>query len=605
MPLRKSPSFWALLFSITFLLGTAFSPPWPQPAVPNVLTWDASGYYLYLPATFIYQDLKEVTFLPEITRQYSPDPYQNQVFRDSLSGHQVMKYSMGLAVQSLPFFAAGHLAAKALNYPTDGFSPPYQVAILLGGELVAVLGLLLTWLALRRRFGEWPTALTLVIIVLGSNYLNYAAFAPGMTHSWLFTLYAALLLLTPAFYRRPTLGKALGIGLVCGLMALTRPTEILAVLLPLLWGLRPGRAALAERMAFWRQHWPKLLAAVLIVAAVGSLQLFYWHYVTGRWLVYSYQDQGFDWLNPYGLYLGLLGYRSGWLIYSPLMLTAVLGFAALRRRAPAAFWPMLVFSVLFVYVTFAWNVPYGGLGARALIQSYAVLAWPMAAGLGWVLARRWRTAAYSVFLLLGIYFNFWITYESYAGNHLMVSEGGGMTWQYLRRAAGRREVAPDARWLLDNGDQVLDDTERRNVRELWRHDFEQDTTAGCGRPALQGRCSLPLDAEHPRSIVYRVPIDPRQVRWVRVKAQAQVSGPRGYIDKMDRLIVRYCRGEEVLKQKDIRLQRALEEGWPREIYLDLKGPRGEDYDNVTFHFEHFGSGQRLLLDDVRVEAFEK
>ncbi|RAK65226.1 hypothetical protein [Hymenobacter edaphi] len=601
-PLRKSPSFWALVLSVAFLLNTAFFPPWPRAVLPDSLTWDASGYYMYLPAAFIYQDLKQVAFLPEITRKYSPDPYQNQVFRDSLSGHQVMKYSMGLAVQSLPFFAAGHLAAKALGYPPDGFSRPYQAAIMIGGELVAVLGLLLTWRALRRRFGEWPTALTLVVIVLGTNYLNYAAFAPGMTHSWLFTLYAALLLLTPAFYARPSAAKALGIGVVCGLMALTRPTEILAVLLPLLWGLRPARAALAERLGFWRQHWPKLVVAALAVAAVGSLQLFYWHHVTGRWLVYSYQDQGFDWLHP-SIREGLLSYRSGWLIYSPLMLTAVLGFGALRRRRPGAFWPMLVFMVLFIYVTFAWNVAYGGLGARAMIQSYAVLAWPMAAGLGWVLARRWRTAAYSVFLLLGIYFNFWLTYESYAGNHLV--EPGGLSWQYLRRAVGRSAVSPDTRWLLDNGDQVLDDTERRNVRELWRNDFEQDTTAGCGRPALQGRCSLPLDAEHPRSAVYRVPLNPAEVQWVRVKARAQVSGPRGYTDKMDRLIVRYCRGEEVLKQKDIRLQRALEEGWPREIYLDLHAPRGEDYDNVTFHFEHFGSGQRLLLDEARVEAFEK
>ncbi|RAK65227.1 hypothetical protein [Hymenobacter edaphi] len=605
MPLRKSLSFWTLLFCAAFVLLTSFVyyPKWSKPQTEALISWDASGYYMYLPAAFIYQDLKQVAFLPDVTQKYNPDPGQNQAYRDSLSGNRVMKYPLGLALQSLPFFAAGHLAAKALGYPADGFSAPYQLSLQLGCELVAVLGLLLTWLALRRRFSEGATALTLVVLTLGTNYLNYAAIDAAMTHSWLFTLYAALLLLTPAFYARPTLAKALGIGALVGLMALTRPTDILAAILPILWGLRPSWPSLQARLGFWQQHWPKLVAAVLAVAAVGSLQLFYWHHVTGRWLVYSYEDQGFSWLHPH-LWDGIFSFRSGWLIYSPLLITPLLGFWPLYRRRPEAFWAMLAYTGLFIYVTFAWDIWwYGGsLGARALVQGYAVLAWPLAAALEWVLARRSWTVAYAAFLLAGIYYNLWLTHQAHGGSSLLAA--GEMNRPYFTAIVGRNAVPVATRWLLDNGEQRVDDSRRKNVRELWHTDFEQDTTAGCGRPALQGRCSLLLDKDHQNSPEYRISATPADVKWVRVRARARCVQKEWDTWKMTQLVVSYRRGDERVKEGIIRLQRVVDQDWPSEVYLDLQAP-AEAFDNVRVALWNADGPQPILIDELRVEAFEE
>ncbi|MBD2715596.1 hypothetical protein KBK19_11160 [Microvirga sp. STR05] len=605
MSLRKSVSFWALLFCSSIILLTSFLyyPKWNKPASEATISWDASGYYMYLPATFLYQDLKQLAFLPEITKKYSPDPYQNQAYLDSASGNKVMKYPVGLAVQSLPFFAAGHLAAKSLGYPADGFSAPYQLSLQIGSEVVAILGFVLVWWALRRRFGEGATALTLVVLALGSNYLNYAAIDGAMTHNWLFTLYAGLMLLIPAFYRRPTLARALAIGLVCGLLALTRPTEILATLLPLLWGLRLNRAFLQERLAFWRQHLPHLLLAVAACGAVGSIQLFYWHYVTGRWLVYSYGEQGFSWLKPH-LFDGIFSFRSGWLTYSPLMAAALLGFGALRKRQPEAFGAILVFAVLFIYVTFAWDIWwYGGsLGQRAMVQSYAVLAWPLAAAMGWLLLRPLRIASFAVVLLLGIYYNAWMTQQAHGGAGLMVA--GDMTRQYFWHVVGRQQVPLPTRWLLDNGDQVLDNSDRQQVQELWREDFEQDS-AKCATPALQGSCSLALDAATQSSPEFRVAVNPEQTKWIRVRARAQCEQKQWDVWQMTQLIVSYRLGDEVQKERIIRLQRVVEPGWPEEVYLDLRAPKDQPFDNIRLRFDNSGSNQRILLDEVRVESFEK
>ncbi|MCO6493745.1 MAG: glycosyltransferase family 39 protein, partial [Phaeodactylibacter sp.] len=194
-------------------------------------------------------------------------------------------------------------------------------AISLGSVLVAIIGLWFMRRVLLRYFTDRVVAATLLILVLATNYLDYSAINGPMTHNYLFTLYALLIWLTIKFYERPAYSNALGIGLVLGLAALTRPTEIIAALIPILWGVG-SRAQARERLAFFGTHWPKLALAAATVA-VGSIQLIYWKYVSGDWIVYSYQDQGFSWLSPH-IRNGLFSYRAGWLMYTPAM-----GFALL------------------------------------------------------------------------------------------------------------------------------------------------------------------------------------------------------------------------------------------------------------------------------------
>ena len=594
----KSPSWLAWLFSSVFIVSVGFGLVPRQRAVATaaVIAWDVSGYYLYLPAIFIHHDLKELRLGQQRVRDYYPTPDFQQAFRHPASGNFVLKYSAGMAVQYLPFFLVAHALAAPLGYPPDGFSWPYQLAILLGSLLMAVLGLALLRRALLPRFGEWPTALTLLALVLGSNYLNYTAMNGAMAHNWLFTWYAALLLLTPAFYRQPTAGRATAIGAIIGLMALSRPTDILAALIPLLWGLSPDGPVLRARLAFWRAHGGLLLAAGLAGAAVLSLQPLYWHYVSGDWVVYSYQGQGFSWLRPH-LWNGIFSFRSGWLLYSPLLAVAVAGFAALRRQQPEAFWPLLVFAVAFTYVTFAWDEwTYGGsLGQRAMVQAYAVLAWPWAAAHRWLLARRPWLLAYAGLALLGGYYNLWLTYQAHRGGLLAV---GQMTRAYWWRVVGRYHVPPDVHLLLDTNYDFTG--EPRNVRQLWQQDFEAGPA--CGQPALQGQCSLLLDSAHPRSPEYVIPAQPGQFKWVRGSALASTAQPEWVEGHMTQFVVRFCQGPRVVRERTVQFQRVLQPNWPQELHFYVKAPR-EEFDHVTVVFLHYGQAA-MRFDNARLEGFD-
>jgi hypothetical protein len=596
----KSPSWLAWLFSSLLIVAVSFSfvSRLQASGTTAVISWDVSGYYLYLPATIIHHDLKELRFHEQLLRDYGPTPDFQQAFRHPASGHYVMKYSAGMAVQYLPFFLVAHALAAPLGYPADGFSMPYQLAILLASLLVASLGLWLVRRALLPRFGEWPTALTLLAIVLGTNYLNYTALDGAMTHNWLFTWYAALLLLTPAFYQRPTLARAVGVGTIVGLMALTRPSDILAALIPLLWGLRPALPALRERLAFWQQHLGLLLGAVLVGAAILSIQPLYWHYVSGDWVVYSYQNQGFSWLRPH-LWDGIFSFKSGWLLYSPILVVALVGFGTLRRQQPIAFWPLLVFAVLFTYVTFAWDEwLYGGsLGIRAMVQSYAVLAWPMAAAHRWLLARRFWRWGYVLFALLCCYYNLWLTYQAHRGGLLVA---GQMNRAYLWRILGRYQVPADARLLLDTNYDFTGTP--RNYHVLWQQDFESLSGEACGKPALQGQCSLLLDAAHPTSAEYNIPAKPGQFEWVEGKALAMTSQSEWVEGRMTQFAVRFCQGSRVVRERTVQFQRVLQPNQPQELHFYIKAPH-DDYDHVTVVFLHHGQST-MWFDKVQLAGFD-
>jgi len=95
------------------------------------------GYYLYLPFTFIYNDLglqhKEI--LDQLISQYNLTSgfYQATI---SPVNNWVMKYSMGMAVYYSPGFFVAHVIALFTDYPADGFSEPYQWALIINSTLL-------------------------------------------------------------------------------------------------------------------------------------------------------------------------------------------------------------------------------------------------------------------------------------------------------------------------------------------------------------------------------------------------------------------------------------------------------------------------------------
>lgn len=387
MKLRAPLSLATILVLFLLLVQVRlWAPYFATHNVTAVLTWDAMGHYLYLPAQFIYHDLSKLAFIPDIMREYQPTGSFYQAFPapDGPAGAMVMKYPCGLAVLNTPFFWLGHWAAAYWHYPQDGFSAPYQVAIAFGSLLYSLLALGLLRRVLLRYVSDAVVALTLALIVLGTNYLQYSAIDGAMAHNYGFTLYALLLWLTVSWHEHPRRWLAACIGLTLGLLVIVRPSDMVAVLIPVLWGVT-SRAALQQKLALLRTRRADVIL-LLAMGLVGVLpQLLYWKWASGHFIVYSYEKQGFSFFQPHTWQV-LFSFKKGWLIYTPLMVLPLLGLAVLWRRNRAVGVPVLVYFLVNLWVVSAWDIWwYGGsFGQRALIQSYATLTLPLAYLLTWL-----------------------------------------------------------------------------------------------------------------------------------------------------------------------------------------------------------------------------
>src|SRR5690348_17333830 len=102
-------SLWFLLFAF---IGYRFVYITNNPINGyNATSWDAFGYYMYLPSTFIYGDVKELKWVPGIDSTYhvtGGTPYQMMKLKP---GTYTNKYLSGVAILQTPWFFVGHISA--------------------------------------------------------------------------------------------------------------------------------------------------------------------------------------------------------------------------------------------------------------------------------------------------------------------------------------------------------------------------------------------------------------------------------------------------------------------------------------------------------------
>ena len=587
-------------------LGMAFFyPKWDLKSGNSTINYDVSGYYWYLPAFFIYDDAKELKWMDEVFKKYRPTRNLQQAFKHKESGNYVMKYSCGQAIMYSPFFAISHIYAKNSNeHPADGFSTPYQFGIFWGGFLIACLGLFMMRKVLLQFFSDRTVGLSLIALVFGSNWLEYSTFTGGMTHNYLFAIYAILIWNCIHFYKKPTFSKSILIGLLVGLAALIRPTEILAALIPLLWvNDLDGKTFLNYKIDFFKKHLPKLLAAAAVCLAVGSIQLFYWKYASGDWLVYSYEDQGFNFLQPYVAPF-MWSYKTGWLVYTPMMIFALIGFYHLFKQNRKLFIICFFFFLPFLWVAFSWKIwDYGGcIGQRTMVQAYPILLFPLAYFIDWVFTKKkWLQVPVFALGLLFCVFNLWLTQQAHNEG---IFRAGHMTKAYFWKTLFT--FTPD-----ENNEKLLDATEeflgeRVNIRPVYFNDFEKlEGDFISSENPIEGEKSVFLNGKGKLLPFQSVEVKTEKFDWARVSADFRANPNQWNWWKMTYLKIRLYEGEKVVNEQRFRVNRILKVGTPKNIFLDIRAPKKKNISRVEVIIENGQNEHKTWVDNLKIELFDK
>lgn len=573
--------------------------------------YDVSGYYTYLPAFFIYDDLAELNFVEEINKNYPTVPENWTI---AANGNKVMKYPIGLAILYAPSFGLAHFFADRWDFPQDGYSFPYQYFLSVYSVFFACMGLFFLRTSLLYYFKDWVVAVVLGILVVATNFLVYAALSAAMTHGYLFTLYALLIWLTIRWHKEQKWSLATMIGLAYGLMVITRPTEIIAFLIPLLWGIYSKETLQSKAELIWKHKGQVgLLAACTI--AVGMIQLLYWKSYSGEWLYYSYDDQGFSFLSPHILD-GLFSYRKGWLIYTPVMIFAIAGFWWLKQKNKELFWACFAFFVVNIYIVYSWDIWwYGGsIGSRAVVQSYAVLAFPLAAFVAWLFGQK-RKVWWGVCGILTLVFadlNLMQTWQSHSKDGPWRSES--MTRAYYFSIIGSTQAKKEDRKYLDVGRRIRN-TEGMTFRQLHFDDFETVKDSSVIRVQnfkFDGDYSAIIDQDHQKGSHFSVPlleVQPTSKAWIRAGLQMFFTDREWGEWRMTSLVMEFWRGEELVERQRIRLN-WLTDAWRwHYAYFERPLPKKlrsgiEAGDKLVVYVRYNGSEEKLYIDNFEVELIE-
>jgi hypothetical protein len=441
---KRLPDYTIVLAVVLYLVTLFVHHNWTRDKGPErgVIKWDVISYYAYLPATFIYHD---------ISLEFVKDPnFKNDEkfwFQKTGTGKNIIITSMGLSYLYAPFFFMAHLLAPVFNEPKDGFHSIYQFFLVFGSLVYVVLGLLILKSVLLRFFSVGVTAITLLLVAAGTNLYFYTTHEAAMSHAYSFMLITLLLYLVIMWYDRPAYWMAALLGLVFGLIVLIRPSNIVVLIVILLWGVSNWRS-LGDRVMFFLRRSPLVLLMICCFLLPWIPQFIYWKAMTGSFLYNSYEQVGsaFYFDHPHVSDF-LFSYRKGWFIYTPVMFLACLGFIPLFRKLRGSFIGCLLYLVLMVYILSSWwSWWYGGsFGIRAMVDTYAVMAIPLAAVTEWTLRLKRHLGAILLsimtFLLFLNIFQTWqythgrlhwvgMTKDSYLKSFLRISPVPGY-WQNL------------------------------------------------------------------------------------------------------------------------------------------------------------------------------
>jgi hypothetical protein len=360
-PLSKTA---CLIIMCLFVLTQLVDSPWSRN--DGVVKSDIRGYYAYLPALFIHNDLK----LDDVTVYEGEGPLKIW-FNTSENGIRYIKYPMGTAILYAPFFGLAHVYAGVTSEAQDGFSTPYMFALSMSALFYLLLALVFLRKILRIYFSETVTALTIVVVFIGTNAGNYFTFDAGFSHSYSFSVITFFIYGVIKWTETMRYKYVLWVGISAGLMTLIRPIDIVFILfIPLLF-VRSWDDFKERWRLFYRQR-TQLLVMLLVATVCVMPQLIYFKYISGEWLFYSYSDESFFFTNPKVLE-AMFSFRNGWLIYSPLMVFALVGFIFIRKRNAGLFLPLIVVTAIYVFIISSWWCWwYVGFGNRALRDTFSL-----------------------------------------------------------------------------------------------------------------------------------------------------------------------------------------------------------------------------------------
>ncbi len=373
---------WVLLLLFLALLPIA---------LPRIALSDEVQYYAYLRSVYFDHDLdfrNEYTYFAEAGLRVDDHAVANALLReDAVNPNPVTGLLRNVApVGSAILWAPGFILADVwvhlanllgAEIARDGYSRPYIFATCWMTALYSMLGLQLTYRLARRYVGDFAATLSTLTVFLASPLLFYTTIAMPWSHANGFFLFALFLTIwLPGRGTQRSWRTWIGLGLVGGLMVMTREQLGLLLIIPALEALG-GYAGLVRTQA-WRTVGRQLgqhLAFVATLVLAVMPQLLAYQILNGRPGPSSTVAGKLNWLSP-RFFDTLFDPTHGAFLWAPVLLIGLFGLPRLARRDCGLAWMLLTGFLAQTYINGAFGTTWhlsGSFGFRRLIECTPII----------------------------------------------------------------------------------------------------------------------------------------------------------------------------------------------------------------------------------------
>lgn len=579
---------------------------------PNELSWDVFGYYIHLPATFVHGDpmLHDIGWLRELLGQRPEVSGTLYQVTQAPDGSPMYFFLMGMSLLYMPFFLIGHAIAWITGQPMDGFGQPYQVVMALGALFYTWVGLVHLRRILLSFFGDHLSAWLIILVTIGTNWFHFMTVKNLETANFLFMLMAVLVWNTIEWHRTERFRNIAWVAASLALITLVKPSEVLATFIPILWGVHDRSS--------WSAKWAKIVRLreqVFKAIGLGMLlmlpQMLYWWAMTGAPIYDSYKNPGvgLDLWRPH-VADTLFSFKKGWLLYTPIMGFALVGFVALRKRRPDLFPLILGWFLVAFWIICSWSEWWYGASysIRPMITTYVLLAIPLGYCMLAImtLAGPLRTLLVTAqVVLLGL--NLFQTWQHHNG----ILDPYRTTKAYYLAIFGRTSVPSGADGLKSvgrafDGSYHFADPERYRRLNIGHYDFEhlelehpdhyQDDTLAQGRayrldgnvqfsPSIMNSYGALTEADH-----------------IRVRASVRMFLPEGFEGEGPCLVFTLERKEGSYGYTTS-CPEASERGRWVDVVLEYMPPPARSPNDRLVCYVWHRSASPILIDDLRADVY--
>lgn len=393
----------SILLSIMTITSSRFSG-----FTNRIIDGDGRASYAWLPALFIYHST-DFTNVYNYEKSVLPEDYMGHYFIDH-NDVKINKYYCGTAILMLPFFLLAFIISWLTGMELNGYSVLFQYGILLASVFYSIAGLLLLYSSLRKlSIDKYSSFFTIIILLFGTNLFYYTFMHAAASHVYSFFAASLFIYLVISLINSFYTGKAVLLAFTLGVIVLIRPVNALIVLsIPFL-------AGNWKSFSFFIKQWfypiKNLAYPLLILILTIGMQFTLFYFQTGKFYVWTYQGEGFDFSNP-EISNVLFSYRKGLFVYTPVLVFSLAGLLILIRKNIFRFFSgFLYLFIISLTISSWWNWYYGdSFGMRAFIDHLPVMAILLAIFLYYTRFSILRMLLYLVFGIL-IFFNLFQTYQ--------------------------------------------------------------------------------------------------------------------------------------------------------------------------------------------------